>query len=148
MFSEKQLKEMAQTETTALVEGGELENAKPIYWHTIFFQRGGSAEEPAVSRILGYMIILSNSDTAITLSDFQSLLATQGFVGVVINGKGASSSGSDLENMTTLTKLEYYSPTICKAYIRNDSTNIETAETISFNSGWVIFQDLGANKIN
>ena len=35
MFSEKQVKEMAQAETTSLVESGELENAKPIYYHPI-----------------------------------------------------------------------------------------------------------------
>ena len=35
MFSLKQLEEIANARIEALVEGGTLENAKPIYWHGI-----------------------------------------------------------------------------------------------------------------
>ena len=48
-----------------------------LFWHTVRFTRGSINPEAAeynYSRLKGYMIILTNSATAITLSDFQNLL--------------------------------------------------------------------------
>ena len=69
MFSEKQLKEMAQAETTALVEGGELENAKPIYCHPITLL-GQSGNKTKLT-----MLIFNNTATAFDRNSFKSYLA-------------------------------------------------------------------------
>ena len=149
MFSEKQLKEMAQTETTALVEGGTLDNAKPIYWHTIKFQRGGTGETSSYSRLLGYMIVLNNSEDALTLSDFQGLINTPGFKAVLINGKASSAGDSNLENLSLATTINDVAENSFSVMTRNETTNVET-ELLGYTttSGWALFQDLGANKIN
>ena len=79
MYSEKQLEGLIKEQ----VEGGELSNAKPIYWHTLFVQRGGTEETSSASRLLAYIIILNNSSEAITLDEFKSLLNTTGFIAVL-----------------------------------------------------------------
>ena len=124
------------------------QSVKKIYWHTIKFQRGGTGEQSTVSRIIGYMIILNNSPEPITSDNFLNLLSVEGFIGVVINGKGSPSGASNLQNMTTLVRIEYQSATICNAVLRDDTTNLESDLAITIGTGWVTVTDLGANPIN
>ena len=61
MFSLKQIKEIADARVEALVEGGTLDNAKPIYWHGLEMLNSGSSN-------LTYFTchILNNDPTPIT----------------------------------------------------------------------------------
>ena len=122
---------------------------KPIYWHTIKFQRGGSPEQPSVSRLFGYMIILNNDATPLTIQKWYQLLATSGFKGVVINGFASATPGENLENMKIATRIENVTATSAQVYALNPN-NAETLEItgMGIGAGWVTFEDLGANKIN
>lgn len=130
-----------------MIESGTIENAKPIYWHTIKFQRGGTAETSTFSRILGYMIILTNSDDPITLDGFKEILSTSGFYGVLINGKASNTPSADLTSLDDAVAVKYSTDTIFTAVLRNAS-NVEYEVDFATISGWVLFEDLGANKIN
>ena len=67
MFSLKQLQEIADARVEALVEGGQLDNAKPIYCHPISIIRnninGNSFRITA--------LIFNNDDTPFTLATFK-----------------------------------------------------------------------------
>ena len=151
MWDKKVLQGSTAQIVETMVESGELENAKPIYWHTIQFQRGGDSEQPTVSRVYGLMIVLNNSSAPLTLTDFQNLLKTPGFKAVIINGKCAPTGGSDLSDMTLVadyivnTTEDYF-----EVVYRDPSTNEQaiTASSYSIALGWIHFDDLGANKIN
>ena len=150
MYSLEQLKNIADQRVQALVEGGTLSNAKPIYWHTIYFQRGGTAETSTFGRIFGTMIILNNNPTPLTLTAFLDMLKISGFVGIVFNGEHDSTGASNLENMANniqyLTQNDNYS---FRCVYRNKTTNVESHENLSISDGaFSRFEDLGVNKIN
>ena len=65
MYSLKQLQEIADERTKSLVEGGTLENAKPIYFHPIYIQ-----DDATTARYT--FIILDNQKTAYTFSTFKA----------------------------------------------------------------------------
>ena len=73
MFSEKQIGEMAKNvadqEVEELVEGGTLDNAKPIYCHPIYLERTVSGKELRVT-----MLIFNNDATPFTLETFKTYL--------------------------------------------------------------------------
>ena len=136
-------------------EGGlvkEVRNSvvKPIYWHTLSFQRGGTPDTSNISRFFGNMIILNNSQEPITLEDFKVLLNTSGFIGVLINAQ-AGFAGSDLTGMQfNATKIRNIGSGLYAVDGRDKTTNIESIAIsgLDIDSGWVIFEDLGANRIN
>lgn len=80
MFSEKQIKEMASAKTKELVEGGTLENAKPIYYHGIVV--GGAYVQLQ-------LVILDNNSTPYTSSTALSKLKELMDNGAIINCNGA-----------------------------------------------------------
>lgn len=69
MFSLKQLQEIADARIEALVEGGTLDNAKPIYCHPITIQSTG---ESLIFRIT--MLIFNNDSTPFTRTSFKTWL--------------------------------------------------------------------------
>ena len=135
-------------EVKALIEGGTVSNAKPIYWHTINFARGG---ENYTFTFVGHMIIINNSPTPITLTDFINLLKTPGFVGLVINGKCNPTASGNLENLTgTLLRIVYGNNDACYVYYYNgDNGNEQMQDNITISPlSFTSFNDLGANRIN
>ena len=56
MFSKNQIEEIADSEVKSLVEGGTLENAKPIYYHPIVVRNSSGENRGYVS-----FLILNNS---------------------------------------------------------------------------------------
>ena len=77
MYSEKQLEEIAGAKTTELVEGGTLENAKPVYCHPILFY---NAE--AKYRLM--MLVMNNDSSAFTLETlFDYIVAHDNFRGLL-----------------------------------------------------------------
>lgn len=123
-------------------------STKKIYWHTIYFQRGGTEGQPAVSRVRGFMVVLNNSSTPLTSDSFLDLLKTPGFVGVVINGYGSVSGGTTFVGTTVLTRLSYVDGNLARAYYIDPDTMAENNFSITIASGWVNITDLGANPIN
>ncbi len=121
---------------------------KKIYWHTIQFQRGGTADLSSFSRLYGYMIILSNSSTSLTIETWKQLIATDGFIGVVINGVGSDIGASDMKNLYTLERIENVDENSIVAYYRDSDNVVIKSDNISINSGWYAFNDLGVNTIN
>ena len=150
MYSLNQLEEIANARVKALVEGGTLSNAKPIYWHTIYFQRGGSAETSSFGRMFGTLLVLNNSPTPITLTSFIELLKTEGFVAIVFNGQFDSNGASNLENMSHVIQyITYNSGIDFRVIIRDKTTNVQSFEDLSLTQvAFASFEDLGANKIN
>ena len=144
MYSEKQLEAIIKQE----VESGQLENAKPIYWHTVKIQRGGNAQQATFARILGYIIILNNNATPIDSTSLIQLLNTSGFTAVMHSGKASNSAAANLENLTECTRIEYSADNQLKVIFRDQTTTIEDLFIVDIDSGWVLVQDLGANKIN
>ena len=127
---------------------GNAGSVKKIYWHTIHFQRGGSASTSEYNRLFGHMIILNNSATPITQESFINLIRTEGFVGVIINGKYSATPASDLTGMTLQAlKIVYSSSENRFVLIHLDSDNVETSITLS-TDGWSAVEDLGVNAIN
>lgn len=121
---------------------------KKIYWHTIQFQRGGTADLSSFSRLYGYMIILSNSPTPLTIETWKQLIATDGFIGVVINGVGSDTGASDMKNLDTLERIENLDENSFVAYYRDSDNVVVQSGSISIASGWYAFNDLGVNAIN
>ena len=127
------------------------ELVKPIYWHTVKFQRAGTAEVSTLGRFFGHMIILSNSATPINLTTFLELLSTPGFVGVILNGKASVNGAANLENMEAVaSKIIVNNDSTIDVYGINTTTNVESIIIPNFAKtiGWVDFTDLGANLIN
>ena len=71
MFSLKQLQEIADARVEALVEGGTISNAKPIYCHPISLTRSGDNGHMRLT-----MLIFNNTATAFTLTTFKEWLET------------------------------------------------------------------------
>ena len=122
-------------------------NARPLYWHTIQFQRGGT-EGSDVSRLYGNMIIINQSATPIDADAFMALLATSGFYGVVVNGKYDGSAGDDLTNMSyVLVGIQYQGGgQNITLSVRDVSTNALSTTSVGNNN--FVVTDLGANKLN
>ena len=121
-------------------------STKKIYWHTVYFERGG-ATQATYSRMKGYMIILTNTATPIDATSFTALLGIEGFVGVVINGVGSNTPGSDFSGCLPLTKIVRSTSTTATVYML-DSSNEETPFGITITAGWANVVDLGVNAIN
>ena len=122
-------------------------STKKIYWHTVYFERGGPLQT-TYSRLKGYMIILNNSSTPIDSTSFTDLLNTPGFVGVPINAYGSNSSGTDWTGLKQLARLVRTStPGTVNAYFI-DTDGSEGNFGISVTAGWASVIDYGANPIN
>ena len=79
MFSLEQLKGIADARVKALVEGGTLENAKPIYFHPIRFDISGSTAGQTIRVKSGSIMILNNDNTALdTTAKLRAYLYNQG----------------------------------------------------------------------
>lgn len=142
MWSRGQVKNLSKE----VIESGLVENAKPIYWHTISFTRGGTATS-GLSRLFGNMVIINQSEDAITTDSFMDLLKIDGFYGVVINGKHSSTPADGWGSMeNNLTGIKYYSSTQFRAIVRDASTNAESQ--INNNLTGFEVTDLGVNKLN
>ena len=61
MFSLKQLQEIADARINALVEGGTLDNAKPIYCHPLELAKSGT--------LVGTALVMNNTSTPIDTWD-------------------------------------------------------------------------------
>lgn len=131
---------------TGSINGEENPSVKPLYWHTLYFQRGG-VPGSQYYRLIGYLIVLNNDPTEIDVTAFMDLLKIQGFYGVVISGKLSLTSADDLSNMTqTLVGLKAKDEYSFDAIHRDPTTNVLTTTSMGLSEFTV--QELGCNKIN
>ena len=142
MFSEKQIKDLADARVESLVEGGTLDNAKPIYWHTIKLIRSGVE---GLSSYLIYLIILNNNPNAMTDSEVQNAIKTEGFVAIPHNSRLSTDAGAT-KFIYDITRVAYKdNATFYVDYYDSDGSLI-TEYTLGFSSSTI--NDLGVNKIN
>ena len=69
MFSEKQIKELADERVETLVEGGTLDNAKPIYCHPISF----TSINGTYTNTRACLLLFNNDSTPFTKTSFLAL---------------------------------------------------------------------------
>ena len=69
MFSLKQLQEIADARVEALVEGGTLDNAKPLYFHPITIYNNQTDNQYSLT-----MIIINNDSNAFTRTSLKSYI--------------------------------------------------------------------------
>ena len=142
MYSLNQLQELADSRVQALVEGGTLNNAKPIFWHNVQLKR------EATDSLTGYVInfiILNNDATPITLSMLQDLIRTQGFVGEVHGSRLASNPNTDVLDLQ-IALVRYYDNVNFYVDYYDSTFKYYTNRIVGFSNATCT--DLGVNKIN
>ena len=149
MFSLKQLEEIADTRIKALVEGGTLENAKPIYYHPIIIQSDLAPEDT------GFVIslaIINNDPTPFT---FESLIAwAEALEAEIADDVCLNASGYYKSGVYEVTSISYLLITSDKSWrIRGGMYDTLKPVNISLNKATFAalpvqtFYD-GVNKIN
>jgi len=142
MFSLKQLQEIADNRVKTLVEGGTLENAKPIYFHPIRMQItatfGGQ-----VFRANSSLVVLNNSATPFTYATLSKWVYDNNINliadGPVILGSDNSFAGT----------LAYWSKNNEESMNMNwIKANGESTTGSVAGVEVVAFDDTGVNKIN
>ena len=144
MYSLNQLKEIADERVKALVEGGTLENAKPIYWHTCHFYKNVTTDY--IYDL--FFIILNNSSTSLTRDDIFNLIRTSGFYAVAINSKCSSLGENGTYDLEVVSVANNDNPAKMTLFYRRSSDGITQSDTTNYNFANSVFEDLGANKIN
>ena len=137
MYSENQLKELVDSRVKALVEGGALENAKPIYWHSVTISR-------ITSETLDYyldFIIINNDPNPFTLTSFSEWLSNHQDAEIkIVQGYDRVRSG----NLVSFFK--YASTNVISINSVVLATGVIQTETYNISSGTLT--DNGVNKLN
>ena len=149
MFSLEQLKGIADARVQALVEGGTLENAKPIYYHPIIIE---SAFTPEDTGFVISLAIINNDPTPFT---FQSLIAwAEALEAEISDDVCLNASGYYKSDVYEVTSISYLLITSDKSWrIRGGLYNTLSPVNISFSKATFAalpiqnFYD-GVNKIN
>lgn len=147
--SEDKTPNLLDVATKTEIENGDIENAKPMYWHTISFIRGDATRYVT---FMGEIIILNNSPTPITVSAFIDMLKIPGFKAIVLNGRLNLNGGGDITNMTQILKyIEYYSSSSAKITFTNSMTDMTLNTRNNINNdadSYSYFEEVANNKIN
>ena len=139
MWSKGQVKNLSKE----VIESGLVENAKPVYWHSIKFERKASS----VYYYEGFLVIINNSPEPVTNTTLDAIIKQEGFYGVVINGLTERTAGaqSPTASSNPLVAMYYENDTLHVLY--RDSVNVLTDTTMSYNSTeWTISDSV--NKLN
>ena len=145
MFSLKQLQEIADNRVQTLVEGGTLENAKPIYYHPVAIY--GVSEQDYAGLSLS-LVILNNSATPFdSLSQLITWARTNGIT-YLCPASGSAYSGTKRMVVSWIDIAEEYI-TLRGHYVDDDNSeylrSIYVADT---NFSVISVADTGVNKIN
>lgn len=124
------------------IEGGTIENAKPLYWHTCKFYK---SVESDLSYLI-YLVVINNSPTPLIRDDMFNLLLTPGFVGMAHNSKCADENGYVMNREICIVKpARNENEDFCvEVYL----SNLSTTEVIGLTFANSSFEELGVNKIN
>ena len=142
MFSLEQLKGIADSRVQALVEGGTLENAKPIYYHPIYCVIG---IEGVYNKLVFQCAILDNNPTAYTNASLFTKIKSLTHAGAIININGYYKDVNDVYNDVMVIYEEAGVNTI--DYFNPNATNSFNFDTLLENATDISVVD-GVNKIN
>lgn len=128
-----------------VIEGGTIENAKPVYWHSVKFIRQGAN----YYYFDGFAIILSNDETPIDKDAFIDLLKTAGFYLIVQNGEYemTSSATKPTASSVPLVALKALDGEYFELTYRDANKELQVENVYIRPEQWTI-SDLGANKLN
>ena len=145
MFSLEQLKGIADSRVQALIEGGTLENAKPIYCHPIYFDCNFTSGDYAGRRYYFTCLIFNNEATPFTLSTFLAEIQRLCNLGAKIMITG----GAFYDNITLINScIKNVSENNACIYGLKVGTNNDDYVSLSIVSEqYTTFED-GVNKIN
>lgn len=141
MYSKKQIEEIAASKTKELVESGELDNAKPIYWHSVSIKRLAGSD-PEVLYYYFDFIIINNDPTPFTMDSFKEFInshpdmvlkTVQGYVNQYPSNLVSSVKKGSADNTIDVTTIK----------LDTGSTQTATGYTLSGT-----LNDIGVNKIN
>lgn len=147
MWSKKEIKQFADERIETLVEGGTLDNAKPIYCHPCFVNCTFTEGEYTGRKYLFTCLIFNNDDTPFTLETFISYVND-----LCVNyGAKIMISGAMYDNINSIiaTCIEYdaiYAQVVLKGLV-SGSANIGVVGFTTMTADNTIFVD-GVNKIN
>ncbi|MBO7731229.1 MAG: hypothetical protein J6S67_01700 [Methanobrevibacter sp.] len=103
MWSRRELKNQADARVKALVEGGTLENAKPIYYHPIALSSEYAEGTKLECRV--QFAIIDNRESAYTYATLDAKLKTLLDAGAIININGYLKDGSTLYPVYMIQKV-------------------------------------------
>ena len=83
MYSQKEIEQLALAKAQELIESGEVENAKPIYYHPVILDR------PSPNFVRVSFWILNNNPTAFTKSTFAEFISTLSDSAIRLNCTGS-----------------------------------------------------------
>ena len=140
MFSENQIKELADERVETLVEGGTLDNAKPIYWHSCTLKR---VAEGSLIYFIDF-IIINNDETPLTISSFSQWLSDHQDAEIkAVQGYDKAKSSN------LISYFKYDEPTIIKIYSVNLTTGNEESTGVYMTADYgATLTDNGVNKLN
>ncbi len=124
-----------------IIESGNVENAKPIYWHSIELKR----IDNNVLIYLAEFIILNNDPTPFTLATFKTWLNAHPEAIIQVT-QGYDSSQSDNIVNTIQQNPEYENQMIVSSI--SPSTGEVTTQSWTYNASGSTLSDNGVNKIN
>ena len=137
MWSKNELKNIADDRVQALVEGGALDNAKPIYYHGLEYYQSNVA--------LAYMVILNNMPDGIdTLQKFLDWIT--GFdTLVVVKACGVVKISGAYKELYSLFKRA--NSDNINLIVSDATTGYTLVENVDLSTLFTTFND-GVNKIN
>ena len=138
---QNQVNDLAEEVATELVEGGTLDNAKPIYYHPIYFQWVVSSQ----LRIVCQCSILDNNPTAYTILTFKTKVKSLMDNGAIINCNGALREDGTSNFATLFMMIKAGSSYNLQGFRGTDSQIVVSLDDIT--SAGLLFID-GVNKIN
>ena len=145
MFSLKQLQEIADSEVKSLVEGGTLENAKPIYCHPCTILTDITSGEYAGRKYYLTCLIFNNNSTAFTLATFKDYVneLCENYDARIMTSGGLYDPIS--EKTTIATAMIWNGEQVVIQGM--ESNNINSFGLATLTNGNTTFTD-GVNKIN
>ena len=128
-----------------VISQGTIENAKPIYWHSVYFERSATSRH----FFNGILIILNNSSAPINKTDFLNIIASDGFYGIVFSGFHEQTNSATEPTSSSLKLVAIKGTGTGVLFVQLTSENVEEtlAETVIVEADWNV-EDRGTNKIN
>ena len=142
MWTDREIRSMADESAKIRIEAGQTENAKPLYWHTIRLYKGKSESYTAFD---AQVIIINNTADPIDLTAFTALTKKDGFYAAVIQGYVGATTNVDPTLECVGIKKSQSDSTFSFEYFNSTTKEIEVANA---SYAGTVVTDLGTNKLN
>ena len=138
MYSKNQI----NTQIEDVIKSGNVENAKPIYWHSVTIKRIQSG----ILDFYADLIIINNDATPLTLTTFYN------FIKSLPDAEFKIVQGYEADHASNIVSyLKYYEqddPRAIEIFSIKSSTGAVESRAFSIDTVGVEFTDNGVNKIN